>query len=348
MLAFDSTRSCPTCKDKAKVILDHSAGDLVCTTCGLVLEGGCLDESQEWRTFAVEGIEEGMRTSARQRGGDLLTSLDDSEFGLGECTSTTMTGTDAGAQRLQHAQRMAERTQTSPLDDMSRMIQRYSVKIRQLAKRLALSECIQERCIDLLKELARKRELHPRREMSWFCAIVYIACREERAGRTFREIAHAAAPIAEKQEDNFEKQITKKVTQLTKVLSDKVRYAHTPVIAPEELIPRFVSRLQLTTEVCKPATVVAQRAIQFKDLVRTNLHSAVVPSAIFIIARLMDVSVNLTFQDVAVESRVAERAVKEAYMAMQPCVSRLLPESFKCRLPLESLPELSLQTGRPR
>lgn len=45
---------CPDCKKHTEVAFDHSAGDTVCTECGLVLEAHSVDETSEWRTFANE------------------------------------------------------------------------------------------------------------------------------------------------------------------------------------------------------------------------------------------------------------------------------------------------------
>ncbi|XP_073288483.1 transcription initiation factor IIB-2-like isoform X1 [Primulina huaijiensis] len=48
---------CPDCKRTTEVVFDHSAGDTVCSECGLVLEGHSIDETSEWRTFANESGE---------------------------------------------------------------------------------------------------------------------------------------------------------------------------------------------------------------------------------------------------------------------------------------------------
>lgn len=45
---------CPDCKRATEVVFDHSAGDTVCSECGLVLEAHSIDETSEWRTFANE------------------------------------------------------------------------------------------------------------------------------------------------------------------------------------------------------------------------------------------------------------------------------------------------------
>ncbi|KAF6159296.1 hypothetical protein GIB67_032067 [Kingdonia uniflora] len=45
---------CTECKKNTDVVFDHSAGDTVCSECGLVLESHSIDETSEWRTFANE------------------------------------------------------------------------------------------------------------------------------------------------------------------------------------------------------------------------------------------------------------------------------------------------------
>ncbi|KAG6526308.1 hypothetical protein ZIOFF_016291 [Zingiber officinale] len=45
---------CSDCKKSTEVVFDHSAGDTVCSECGLVLEAHSIDETSEWRTFANE------------------------------------------------------------------------------------------------------------------------------------------------------------------------------------------------------------------------------------------------------------------------------------------------------
>ncbi|KAK6937185.1 Zinc finger, TFIIB-type [Dillenia turbinata] len=43
---------CPDCKKSTEAVLDHAAGDTVCSECGLVLEAHSVDETTEWRNFS--------------------------------------------------------------------------------------------------------------------------------------------------------------------------------------------------------------------------------------------------------------------------------------------------------
>ncbi|KAF2614364.1 hypothetical protein F2Q70_00008726 [Brassica cretica] len=45
---------CTDCKRETELVVDHSAGDTLCSECGLVLESHSIDETSEWRTFANE------------------------------------------------------------------------------------------------------------------------------------------------------------------------------------------------------------------------------------------------------------------------------------------------------
>jgi transcription initiation factor TFIIB len=50
----DSDQYCRDCKRETVLVFDHSAGDTICSECGLVLEAHSIDETSEWRTFANE------------------------------------------------------------------------------------------------------------------------------------------------------------------------------------------------------------------------------------------------------------------------------------------------------
>jgi transcription initiation factor TFIIB len=45
---------CPDCHRVTEVVVDHAAGDEICSECGLVLESHSIDETSEWRTFSNE------------------------------------------------------------------------------------------------------------------------------------------------------------------------------------------------------------------------------------------------------------------------------------------------------
>lgn len=49
---------CPDCKRQAEVVFDHSAGDTICSECGLILGTHSVDDTPEWRTFVNDPKED--------------------------------------------------------------------------------------------------------------------------------------------------------------------------------------------------------------------------------------------------------------------------------------------------
>lgn len=327
---------CKICGDRAEVVLDYSTGDLICTTCGLVLEGHCIDDGAEWRNFSYEGVESGRHVNERERadrfaGHDMMSD---------EADGTGIAGTSTFAKSLQKAQQFSERAASGGPATSAKQEQKalkvFTMKIREAAGRLALGEGIVNRCVGLFQDLTAKSELKQRQQASWFCALVHIASMQERATRTIRELAEANAVAAGKKEADFEKQIDKRVKQINKALGLTQPGAY---VEDQELMARFVNRLQLSPQVCKPASHISKEAYKY-GLVGRSPQTAIVASSILIVAWLLNVEEKPKFTDVSVIAKVSEAAVRAVYKHVHQHIRRLLPKDFICRLPggLEGLP----------
>mmetsp|Transcript_49304 Transcript_49304/g.110641 ORF Transcript_49304/g.110641 Transcript_49304/m.110641 type:complete len:452 (-) Transcript_49304:81-1436(-) len=195
-IVIDPRKRCKSCEDRAhkngkpipKVLIDASQGSLICTGCGLVLEDHCFDDRCEWRSFAPEGIDS--QGPARERA-DLSTSIDDL---TGEVGGTTLLGADATSRRMQLLTKQAQSRGSVELSaDQKRdqVIQRFTEKAREVANRMRLGEEVVNRCTTLLQELADKDKLKPRATAPFFCALVDLACREEKVPKTLHDFAAA-------------------------------------------------------------------------------------------------------------------------------------------------------------
>eukprot|EP00418_Pyrodinium_bahamense_P092442 CAMPEP_0179026326 /NCGR_PEP_ID=MMETSP0796-20121207/8455_1 /TAXON_ID=73915 /ORGANISM="Pyrodinium bahamense, Strain pbaha01" /LENGTH=343 /DNA_ID=CAMNT_0020722399 /DNA_START=24 /DNA_END=1055 /DNA_ORIENTATION=- len=330
---------CKNCGDKAKVVLDYSLGDLICTTCGLVLEGQCLDDAAEWRTFAVEGVESGPRVNERERadkfgGRDMME--DEADGG------TTISGSSNMAKSLQRAQQISDRAAAgapapSGTRNEQKALKTFTAKVRETAGRLALGEGVVNRCVGLFQDLSAKNEAKGKQQPSWYCALVHIASVQERATRTVRELAEANATAAGKKEADFEKQIDKRVKQISKALGLAQPAAY---VEDQDLMARFVQRLQLSPQVCKPASHISQEAYKY-GLVGRQPQTAIVASSILIVAWLLNVEEKPGFASVSAIAKVPEAAVRGAYKPIRAAIRRLLPKDFVCRLPtgIDGLPQ---------
>ncbi|KAM7273252.1 hypothetical protein ACFE04_027916 [Oxalis oulophora] len=79
---------CRDCNRLTEVVFDHSAGDAICSECGLVLEAHSVDETSEWRSFANESNDNdpnrvGGPTNPLLKDGGLTTVISKSNGGGG-------------------------------------------------------------------------------------------------------------------------------------------------------------------------------------------------------------------------------------------------------------------------
>ncbi|KAI3802212.1 hypothetical protein L1987_30342 [Smallanthus sonchifolius] len=71
---------CSDCRKSTEVVFDHSAGDTVCSECGLVLESHSIDETSEWRTFANEL---GLVATIKDRANEIFKKVEDQKSSRG-------------------------------------------------------------------------------------------------------------------------------------------------------------------------------------------------------------------------------------------------------------------------
>jgi len=307
--------------------MDGSTGDFICTNCGLVLQGQCLDEGKEWRTFASEGIEMGQKFGARERG-------DACEDG-----STTMSGADAKSLGLQKAQRRAEYSALGAAGEADRQLKSYEGRLRGVGSCLGITEAILVKAYGLLKALSDKGEFKSGQRASFLCAVLYLACLEERSARTYKEFAHAVAPMANVKPGQLEAQMRKRVVELTKTLSSELDSNQAGYIQPEELMARFVNKLGLSNDICKPAIHVCSEAYRL-NMTWTHSQEAVTIGAVMVVAWLLNVPNKPHLEDAVKAIKLDFRVVGKAYGEIRRHIKGLLPKNFVIRLPggVEALP----------
>mmetsp|Transcript_17938 Transcript_17938/g.41837 ORF Transcript_17938/g.41837 Transcript_17938/m.41837 type:complete len:356 (-) Transcript_17938:227-1294(-) len=333
--------ACKFCKG-TDTILDEVSGDNICTSCGMVLEERCMDMGVEWRSFKIEGVQSGQRVESRQRGGE-AGDEDEDLFEETAAEGTFMDGSDSMAKRLQAAHRAASQRAATPASAEDRFMRNAVSKVREIAKLLNLSDVIVSRCKALLKTIGGKKIAGGGRapvlnEQTMF-SIVYLACREERAGRTIKEIVHTANPDR-KNIEGMEKGVEKRIVQLKKELGSELVHSHQSYVPPEDLMNRFTSRVSLSQEVCRVATAVAQEIYKRPKLIaalkaatgKGSSENAIVAATIFAVAWLLKIEHKPSFAQVAVVAKVPESHVRAVYRAFRPEVAQILPAEHRSRL----------------
>ncbi|XP_078161171.1 transcription initiation factor IIB-like [Carex rostrata] len=162
---------CPECKCETRVVFDHSAGDTICSECGLVLEARSIDETSEWRTFANESSD----NDPVRVGGPINPLLSDG--GL-----STVIAKPSGARSDQRYSQLCRLQNRVSSDD--RLILAFR-KIGDMADSLGLVNTVKDRANELYKRLEEKGMKITKQDAT-LVACLYVACKQESIPRTMK------------------------------------------------------------------------------------------------------------------------------------------------------------------
>mmetsp|Transcript_173183 Transcript_173183/g.555394 ORF Transcript_173183/g.555394 Transcript_173183/m.555394 type:complete len:427 (+) Transcript_173183:126-1406(+) len=251
---------------------------------------------------------------------------------------------------------------------MDKLIQAQTNKCRIIISRMNLGDNVTQRCMSFLQQLAKRGELRPGSQRPWHCALVHLACREERCPQTIYEIAQASAPTDKKmvavlqgqggrpvKKESVEKaggssaaseKLEKAMEPIVKDLSNLLGLAKQKIIVEDaDLMKRMVQQLELAPQVATPASEIVKKAFKQNASLGLKINNlkpnALMAAAIFVVAWLLDVERKPTLEQVAALARSPAGNVKAAYKVLHPKLRYLVPGDLKIRLPgsVGGLPE---------
>ena len=300
---------CPDCRENTQILVDYSQGVVLCRSCGLVLETSCIDDSQEWRNFSDSA---GDAKSDRNRVGSISSDpLSESQSG---------TSIAAGSSRLSRTHFLAVGAEST-----DRTLGKAHMVLRDIMRALGLPDNIYGRCCEIIKFLDSSDQLRNRASYAWVLAVVYMACRQERAGRTISELVRAQPTVKEAE-------VAKNYWKLDKILAGTtVRDAASSTqAASDNYIVRYCSRLGVTAAE-KAAEHVAMQASRF-GLTGGRSPNVIAAAAIFLISQLLDLPNKPTLEAVSDVAQIRVASLKQAYQAIRQPIDRLLPANFQVKL----------------
>ena len=308
---------CPDCRDQTQILMDYSQGVILCRNCGLVLETSCIDDSQEWRNFSDSA---GDAKSDRNRVGGIT-----NDFMHDQVSGTSIA---PGSSRLSRTQFLAMANQS-----VDRTLNKAHTILRDIMKALGLADNIYGRCCETIKFLDSVGQLRNRTNYAWVLAVVYMACRQERAGRTISELIRAQPTVKEAE-------VARNYWKLDKLLAGTTVRDSVPTVSAgaDNYIVRYCSQLGLhSTE--KAAEYVSLQASRF-GLTGSKSPNVVAAASIYMVAHLLNLPNKPTLDAVAEVSQVKVAALKQAYLAIRQPADRLLPANFRIALPggIDKLP----------
>ncbi|XP_044485165.1 transcription initiation factor IIB-like isoform X3 [Mangifera indica] len=302
---------CRDCNRLTEIVFDHSAGDTICSECGLVLEAYSVDETSEWRSFANDSSgHDPVRV-----GGPLNPLLTDG--GL----STVIAKPTAGSTQL-----LSGKWQTRGSTNPDRNLIQAFKSISDMSDRLGLVTTIKDRANEIYKKVEDQKPLKGRNLEAIVAACLYIACRQENKPRTVKEFCSVANGTTKKELGRAKEFIVK---HLEAELGQSIEMG---TIHASDYVKRFGSNLGMNNQAVKAAQEALQKSEEL-DIRRSPISLAA--AVIYVITQLTNDPKLL--KDISVVTRVAEGTIKNSYKDLYPHLSRIIPDWFANEEDIKSL-----------
>ncbi|KAK9830270.1 hypothetical protein WJX72_010697 [[Myrmecia] bisecta] len=299
-------QTCPDC-GSSNFVEDHSQGDLICTSCGLVVEAHAIDERSEWRTFSEKDKESADPTRVGGPTNDLLT-----DGGIGSTTIGAVTKGDGGS-LAKDLQRMHARGSNPD----KALLASFGI-IARMCENLHLVRSIKDRACELFTKIASVKSIRARGSQAVCAALVYIACRQEGNPRTFKEICTVV--------DASKVDIGRCYKLIVKELEQTMEAVHVA-----DFMRRFCSHLGLNNTDMRAATEIAEAAmprVGRDDAVVKPWQSkspiSIAAAIIYMVVSLPKASAQPNIINIATVAGVAEGTLRTTYRDLYPDAANLV------------------------
>ena len=260
----DEGLKCPEC-DSTDFNEDKDKAELICAKCGLVLDENRIDDSPEWRAFNAEQREKKSRAGAplTYTKHDMGVSTDIGK-GSGELYKVS------GKKRAQYYRMRKWHNRLTKSKD--RNLGFALSELNRLISHLNLPKSVHEEVARLYEKAVDKGLVRGRAMESVIAALLYIVSRKQGTPRTLDEI-HDASGIDKREIGRTYRYVARELG--LRILPAK----------PQDHIPRFAGKLQLSGEVQARARKIIQQARE-KNLLSGKGPTGIAAAALYIAAVL--------------------------------------------------------------
>jgi transcription initiation factor TFIIB len=177
-----------------RTITDHESGEVICSTCGMVISDKIESNGPEWHNFEQGGtiIGNSAKSNGSTRRSGSTSSL--ARYDKGLYTVIGERDSDAYGRQLDplvrysmHKIRMYDVRTQSTFRDRNR--RRAFTELYKLKNKIGLSDAIVEKTAYIYRKAEKRGLIRGRTIPSILAASLYIACREMLAPKTLKEIA---------------------------------------------------------------------------------------------------------------------------------------------------------------
>lgn len=287
-MADDYVKKCPECGGK-NLFNNKDKGEVICRTCGLVIDSKNISLGKEWRDFEEDDESEMKRSGAP-------TSYTKYDMGMGTSIgseSDTFSLDKKQRYKLQRLKRWQKRLSTV----MEKNLKIALGELRRLSSYLNLPTSIEEEAGKIYQEAVQKNLVRGRSIESVVAGVIYAACRRQNIPRTLDEIAEASGID--------KKEIGRSYRYVTRELRIKILPSN-----PVDYISRFASVLGYSAETQSRGIEILSQALSL-ELTSGRGPIGIAAAALYI-AGLLE-GERRTQRDISEVSGVTEVTIRNRY-----------------------------------
>jgi transcription initiation factor TFIIB len=243
-----NSSSCPKC-GSAELVSDLQNGEMICSSCGLVVDENIIDMGPEWRAFTMSEKDNRTRTGL----GMSYTLYDK---GL----STVFKGDrDANGNRLndqtkRRMDRLRRFDNRSKFDETwRRNLSIAMAELDRMSVKLAIPNNVKEHAALIYRKALKKDLIRGRSIDAFVAASIYAACRTSKVPRPLKEISKSST--------RQHSEVARTYRLLVRELSLRM-----PVDDPMKFIPSIASKLKLRRDTEQYAVEILRKAAEKREL----------------------------------------------------------------------------------
>jgi len=284
---------CPKC-DSKHLTMDYSRAEIVCKTCGLVIDSELIDHGPEWRAFDSEQRDKKTRT------GSPMTYR---RHDKGLSTSISWQNRDAYGRSIpprNRAQLFRLRkwhTRTRISDGAERNLVLALSSLDRMSSALNLPRNLRETAAMIYRKTARNKLTRGRTIDGITAAVLYAACRQCNMPRTLEEISRVS--------EIKKKEIGRNYRNISRRLELKLLPT-----TPQDYISRFCSKLKLSNDVIIKTVDILKKATK-QELTSGRGPTGMAAAAIYIASVMC--GERRTQREVAEVAGVTEVTIRNRY-----------------------------------
>ncbi|KAL5702105.1 hypothetical protein ACHQM5_027363 [Ranunculus cassubicifolius] len=310
----DYSTYCFDCKMNTNITYDHTSGDTICLECGLVLEAHSIDESSEWRNFAVD-CNSAADNDPNRVGFASNPLLDHNHLstGISKAPNSTKDG-------LGFSSSVVYRYQNRGGSNQDQVLIKGFETIGVMCDRLNLVTTVKDRANEIYKTVEDRKTIKGRKNQdAILAACLHIACQEEHKPRTLKEFVSVANGATIKEIRKARMKIEKDFKQDMGENVEVVESVHAT-----DFVSRFCSHLDLKFQTIKAAKEAVSKSEQLD--IRRN-PTTVAAAVIYMLTQLSSED-KRPLEEIAGATGVAVTTIRNAYKDVYPYASRLVPNYY--------------------